>query len=105
MTIPEEGTGAAVIPLGGPRPAALHLTVQQRLCMLGVANGRTNQQIAASMFLSVNTVKTHLRLIFQQIGARNRTHAVGICLRTGAIRPEEIISTQPGKRKKRGEAA
>jgi LuxR family transcriptional regulator, maltose regulon positive regulatory protein len=41
-----------------------------------VAEGRTNQQIAASMFISTNTVRNHLVRIGQRLQAHNRQEAV-----------------------------
>ncbi|HWQ83033.1 MAG TPA: response regulator transcription factor, partial [Anaerolineales bacterium] len=41
-----------------------------------VADGRTNQEIADQLFISLNTVKTHVRHIFQCLDARNRAEAI-----------------------------
>ncbi len=37
----------------------------------------TAREIAAQLYLSVNTVKTHQRHLYQKLGARSRTEAVG----------------------------
>jgi len=42
------------------------------------ADGKTNQEIADQLFISLNTVKTHLRHIFQRLEARNRAEAIGL---------------------------
>jgi len=50
-----------------------------------IAEGLTNQEIAARLFLSLHTVKVHNRNIYGKLGAHNRTQAVakaralGIC--------------------------
>jgi len=43
-----------------------------------VAEGRTNQEIADHLFISLNTVKTHVRHIFQCLDARNRAEAISL---------------------------
>lgn len=40
-----------------------------------VAKGFTNRQVAESLFISVNTVKTHLLNIYEKLDASNRTEA------------------------------
>jgi two-component system, NarL family, response regulator LiaR len=40
-----------------------------------LAAGRSNQQIADDLFISVNTVSHHLRNIFAKTGTNNRTEA------------------------------
>ncbi|MDT0343897.1 response regulator transcription factor [Streptomyces litchfieldiae] len=37
-----------------------------------IARGRTNQEIAAELFISLSTVKSHLSVIMGKLGARNR---------------------------------
>jgi len=37
-----------------------------------IAKGRTNQEIAAELFISLSTVKTHLASIQHKLGVRNR---------------------------------
>ncbi|MDR3578261.1 MAG: response regulator transcription factor [Anaerolineaceae bacterium] len=41
-----------------------------------LAEGQTTQQIAACLFISENTVKTHIRHILEKLEASNRTEAV-----------------------------
>jgi len=41
-----------------------------------MALGLSNQEISDKVFLSVNTVKTHISNIFEKLGAKRRTEAV-----------------------------
>jgi len=41
-----------------------------------IESGATNQQIAAALFISVGTIKSHLNRIYEKLGASNRTDAV-----------------------------
>jgi LuxR family maltose regulon positive regulatory protein len=41
-----------------------------------IAEGLTNQEIAARLFLSLNTVKAHTRNIYGKLDVHNRTQAV-----------------------------
>ncbi len=50
-----------------------------------VAKGRTNPQIADELFISVNTVKTHIQHIGQRLGTTGRTQAVVEAMRTGEL--------------------
>ena len=50
-----------------------------------LANGLTTLQIASSLFISENTVKTHIRHILEKLEASNRTEAVSKGLQMGLI--------------------
>lgn len=50
-----------------------------------MANGLTNVEIAAQLYLGVETIKTHAKHINARLGARSRTHGVAIALRRGIV--------------------
>jgi DNA-binding CsgD family transcriptional regulator len=49
------------------------LTPQEIVVARLVAQGRTNREVATELFLTTNTIETHLRHIFQKLGVRSRT--------------------------------
>ena len=56
-----------------PPPATDELTPQELVVARIVAQGKTNREVAAELFLSTNTIETHLRHIFRKLGVRSRT--------------------------------
>ena len=50
-----------------------------------VAEGKTSQQIAEELFLSVNTVQTHRSHIMEKLGLHNRTDLIRYALRKGLV--------------------
>ena len=52
------------------------LTVRERRIMMLVANGMSNDEIAADLFVSVGTVRKHLENIYRKLGVHSRLAAV-----------------------------
>lgn len=50
-----------------------------------IAEGLTNAEIATKLWITPETVKTHLKHINVKMGARSRAHVVSIALRKGMI--------------------
>jgi DNA-binding NarL/FixJ family response regulator len=73
--------GAAGTP-SGPEPAAVAsppdgLTQREAEILGLIARGLTNPEIAARLFLSNHTIKTHISRIFAKTGSRDRAAAIG----------------------------
>lgn len=47
-----------------------------------LATGQTNKQIAATQSVSLNTVKFHVKNVFEKLGVRNRSQAVALYLKS-----------------------
>lgn len=68
------------VPDHGPVLNVLELTTLQ-----GAADGETSKETAGREFYSEDTVKTAMKTARAKLGAKNRTHAVAIAIRTGLI--------------------
>ncbi len=62
---------------GAPGGAAeLPLTSSELAVLRFLPSHMTNQEIAEALFLSINTVKTHLRSAYRKLGVANRRQAI-----------------------------
>ena len=66
----------------GRRPE-LSLTHRERDILALLAEGRSNREIAQTLYLSEKTVKAHLAAIFRKLGVTNRTQAAMAAVQLG----------------------
>lgn len=59
--------------IGGHPPARQDLTATELRVATLVAEGRTNREVAASLFITVSTVEATLTRIYRKLGVRSRT--------------------------------
>jgi ATP/maltotriose-dependent transcriptional regulator MalT len=86
-----EAAGAAPSP--GPDP----LTPRERSVLALVAEGRTNRQVGAELFISEKTVSVHLSRVMAKLGASSRTEAVTVAYARGLLAPagRELARSDP----------
>ena len=80
-------TGATVIPLNPPALPALEQepTAREIEVLQLVSDGLVNREIGERLFLSEETVKSHVRHLLAKLQARSRAHAVAVGFRRGLI--------------------
>ncbi len=64
--------------LDRPYPSASRLSKQEFKVLTLMADGLSNHQIAAHLFISENTVKSHVSKVLAKLNAKRRTEAVKI---------------------------
>ncbi|MGE5131562.1 MAG: LuxR C-terminal-related transcriptional regulator [Gemmatimonadota bacterium] len=75
----------------GSRPAilngdqAVRLTDSERAVLCFLPSHMTNEEISQALFLSINTVKTHLRSAYRKLGVGSRREAIARGRRLGVL--------------------
>jgi len=64
------------------------LTEREREVLVEVAHGRSNSEIAARLYLSDTTIKTHVGHILAKLGLRDRLQVVVLAYDIGLVQPK-----------------
>jgi DNA-binding NarL/FixJ family response regulator len=62
------------------------LTPSERKILRFVTSGQSNKEIAFNLDISENTVKTHVKNLFDKLGVSDRTSAATLAIRRGLVR-------------------
>lgn len=73
-------------PASEPVQPIAPLTAREEEVLRAVARGSSNAEIAAALFISLGTVKTHLSSLQDKIGARNRVELAAFAWQSGRMR-------------------
>ena len=80
------GGTAEVIPFNGPLQELEQEPTQREIEVLQlISDGLVNREIGTRLFLSEETVKSHVRHLLAKLQARSRAHAVAVGFRRGII--------------------
>jgi pimeloyl-ACP methyl ester carboxylesterase/DNA-binding CsgD family transcriptional regulator len=72
----------------GKAPSPDQLTEREKEILERLATGLTDEQIAADLFLSPNTIRWYNRQIYSKLGVNNRTQAIAQARALGLLTPE-----------------
>ncbi|MGZ4575786.1 MAG: response regulator [Mycobacteriaceae bacterium] len=78
---------ADAAPATHPRQPIAPLTEREEEVAVTVAQGRSNAEIAAELYISLSTVKFHIASLMSKIGARNRVEIAIWAYETRRVRP------------------
>lgn len=70
-----------------PSPALDVLTDREREVLRLVGRGRSNDEIAADLFISPHTAKTHVKNTMIKLGAHDRAQLVIVAYESGLVQP------------------
>ena len=79
------GRQIAAKPATGER---IDLTPRELEVLELFAEGHSTREIALMLWVSEETVKSHVKKVLDRLGARTRAHAVALAFRAGILKPE-----------------
>jgi DNA-binding NarL/FixJ family response regulator len=74
-------------PKAPPAQPIAPLTEREEQILAAVARGRTNNEIAGELYITLSTVKSHITSLMNKLGARNRVEIAMWAYETDRARP------------------
>ena len=72
------------------------LTDRETEVLTLLARGMSNAEIGDELFISIDTVKSHLKNVYGKLGVGNRTRALSTALELGVIPADHAAARRPG---------
>jgi len=63
----------------------IHLSRREVEVLAFIGNGLSNEEIAAKLYVSENTVRNHAYNVMKKLGAKNRAHALVLAAQNGIV--------------------
>jgi DNA-binding NarL/FixJ family response regulator len=73
------------------------LTPREMEVLLLISRGFSNSEIAATLYLSEPTVKTHVTRVLAKLSVRDRVHAIVLAYESGLVEPGGSLSDEAGQ--------
>lgn len=83
LTFVRESVGGR--PGDDPEPTRLDLTAREQEVLRCIVHGRSYQQTAAELAISLETVRTHIRNLYRKLQVHSVAEAVGLAIRKRLI--------------------
>jgi len=85
---PESQSVQPLVDVGGLSPNELleDLSARELDVLMAMSDGLSNPEISQRLHISINTVKTHLKKIYEKIQVKNRTQALVKAQTMGLVR-------------------
>jgi DNA-binding NarL/FixJ family response regulator len=75
-------------PGAGPRaPELARLTDRETQVLRALASGASNGELAARLYISEETVRTHVKRVLHKLGLRDRAQAIVLAYESGLVTP------------------
>ncbi len=78
--------------MDGNTPSPDQLTTREKAILSRLSDGLSDQQIAAELFLSPNTIRWYNRQIYSKLGVNNRMQAIAQAKKLGILEPQRPAS-------------